>query len=51
MSLAEETLFERLRRGRAARDPSLSLDRARLRSSIADNLQRILSSREMHAPA
>jgi len=51
MSLADETLFERLRQGRAVRDPSLSLDRVRLRRSIADNLQRIFMSREMHAPA
>jgi len=29
----------------------MSLDRARLRQSIADNLRRILCSREMHAPA
>lgn len=51
MTLSENTLFERLRDDRAARDPSMSLDRARLRQSIADNLQRIFSSREMHAPA
>jgi type VI secretion system protein len=51
MTLADETLFERLRQGRAVRDPSLSLDRVRLRRSIADNLQRIFMSREMHAPA
>ncbi|HEX5053713.1 MAG TPA: type VI secretion system baseplate subunit TssE [Planctomycetota bacterium] len=51
MHISEETLFERLRQGRAARDPSLSLDRARLRKSIAENLQRIFTSREMHAPA
>lgn len=29
----------------------MSLDRARLRRSIADNLLRIFTSREMHAPA
>ena len=51
MTLSENTLFERLREDRAARDPSMSLDRARLRRSIADNLYRIFSSREMHAPA
>jgi type VI secretion system protein len=51
MTLADETLFERLRQGRAVRDPSLSLDRVRLRRSIADNLQRIFMSRELHAPA
>lgn len=51
MTLSETTLFERLREDRAARDPSMSLDRARLRRSIADNLQRIFGSREMHAPA
>ena len=51
MTLSENTLFERLRDDRAARDPSMSLDRARLRESIASNLHRIFSSREMHAPA
>ena len=51
MTLSENTLFERLRDERAARDPSMSLDRARLRQSIADNLRRIFGSREMHAPA
>ncbi|MEZ6037385.1 MAG: type VI secretion system baseplate subunit TssE [Planctomycetota bacterium] len=49
--LSENTLFERLRDGRAARDPSMSLDRARLRQSIAENLERIFGSRELHAPA
>lgn len=51
MGIAEDTLFERLRQGRTARDPSLSLDRARLRASIAANLQQIFTSRELHAPA
>jgi type VI secretion system protein len=51
MTLSENTLFERLRDDRAARDPSMSLDRVRLMDSIAANLQRIFSSREMHAPA
>jgi type VI secretion system protein len=51
MHLSENTLFERLRDARAPRDPSMSLDRTRLRRSIADNLVRILTSREMHAPA
>tara|TARA_R110002073_G_scaffold19387_2_gene70914 strand:- start:4066 stop:4482 length:417 start_codon:yes stop_codon:yes gene_type:complete len=51
MTLSENTLFERLRDDRAARDPSMSLDRVRLMDSIAGNLQRIFSSREMHAPA
>ncbi|MFT4542022.1 MAG: type VI secretion system protein [Planctomycetota bacterium] len=51
MTLSENTLFERLRDDRAARDPSMSLDRGRLRESIASNLHRIFSSREMHAPA
>ena len=51
MHLSENTLFERLRDERAARDPSMSLDRARLRQSIANNLERVFTSREMHAPA
>lgn len=51
MPLSDSTLFERLRDDRAARDPSMSLDRARLRQSIAANLERIFASREMHAPA
>jgi type VI secretion system protein len=51
MALADETLFERLLRGRPVRDPSMSIDRARLRRSIAANLERLLSSREGHAPA
>jgi type VI secretion system lysozyme-like protein len=51
MNLSENTLFERLRDERSARDPSMSLDRSRLGKSIANNLQRIFSSREMHAPA
>lgn len=51
MALADETLFERLQRGRPPRDPSLSIDRPRLRRSIAQNLERLLSSREGHAPA
>jgi type VI secretion system protein len=51
MPLSDSTLFERLRDDRAARDPSMSLDRARLRQSIAANLERIFGSREMHAPA
>ncbi|MCB9877484.1 MAG: type VI secretion system baseplate subunit TssE [Planctomycetes bacterium] len=51
MGISESTLFERLREARAARDPSMSLDRARLRRSIAENLRRIFTSRELHAPA
>ncbi len=51
MTLSESSLFERLRDERGARDPSMSLDRARLRQSIADNLQRLVTARVMHAPA
>ena len=50
-TLSDETLFERLRRGRDASSVSLSLDRTRLRASIVANLQRLFTSREQHAPS
>lgn len=51
MPLQNETLFERLRQGDTGRGASMSLDRARLRQSIVDNLQRIFVSREQHSRA